>query len=99
MTSTGLRKFNVEEAKQIGTEVGINWETSLFGPAQFAEGLHVELEHGVHDPETDVSGDNPAITAKIAWAHLKEFPDYYVRLEKMEQEAKAYWKEKNKENG
>jgi hypothetical protein len=24
------------------------------------------------------------LTGKIAWAHLKEFPDYYTRLKKLE---------------
>jgi hypothetical protein len=28
------------------------------------------------------------MTVKIALAHLKEFPDYYSRLERMEEEAK-----------
>jgi len=99
MTSKKLRKFSIEEAKKIGTKIGINWETILFDVEDFTDGLQVELEHGVCDPETNVSEDDPTITAKIAWAHLKEFPDYYVRLEKMEQEAEAYWKKKNNKNG
>jgi hypothetical protein len=53
--------------------------------------MDVELEHGLHDDETNVTGDDPHITARIAWAHLKEFPDYYTRLERMEKEAHAYW--------
>jgi hypothetical protein len=47
-----------------------------------------ELEHGRHDPATDVTGDDPVTTAKIAFAHLNEFPDYYTRLERMEEQAK-----------
>ena len=39
-------------------------------------------------PATDVTGDDPIVTAKIALAHLNEFPDYYTRLEAMEEEAK-----------
>ena len=31
------------------------------------------------------------LTGKIAWAHLKEFPDYYTRLKVMEDEADAFW--------
>jgi hypothetical protein len=50
-------------------------------------GLDVELEHGRHEPATDVTGDDPMITGKIALAHLKEFPDYYTRLARMEREA------------
>jgi hypothetical protein len=42
------------------------------------------LEHGAHDPQTDVTGDDPLLTAKIALAHLKELPDYYTRLAEME---------------
>jgi hypothetical protein len=36
------------------------------------------------------------ITGKIALAHLNEFPDYYVRLEKLEKEAEEYWEKKGK---
>jgi Protein of unknown function (DUF5661) len=38
-----------------------------------------------------VTGDDPVITGKTALAHMKEFPDYYVRLERMEQEAERDW--------
>jgi hypothetical protein len=50
--------------------------------------LGVELEHGTHDPQTNVTGDDPTVTGKIALAHLNEFPDYYTRLEAMEEQAK-----------
>ena len=36
----------------------------------------------------DVTHDDPIVTGKIALAHLNEFPDYYTRLERMEEEAK-----------
>jgi hypothetical protein len=51
----------------------------------------VEFEHGSHDPQTDVTGDDPIITGKIALAHMKEFPDYYERLERMERQAEQDW--------
>ena len=54
-------------------------------------GLDVELEHGRRDPDTNVTGDDPIATGKIALAHLKEFPDYYTRLKKMETEAEEAW--------
>jgi len=38
-----------------------------------------------------VSDDDEVTTAKIARAHLNEFPDYYTRLAKMEAEAERYW--------
>jgi hypothetical protein len=50
-------------------------------------GLAVELEHGTRDPETDVTGDNLEMTGRIALAHLREIPDYYTRLQRMEAEA------------
>jgi hypothetical protein len=36
------------------------------------------------------------MTGKIAWAHLKEFPDYYTRLKKLEKAAGEYWKRKGR---
>lgn len=83
--------FTTEEAKQIGDEIGIDW--TKVDPEQFKQGLHVELEHGAHDGQTNVTNDDLIVTGKIAWAHLKEFPDYYTRLKKMEDEADAYWKD------
>ena len=74
-----------EEAKVLGENVGINFEEVSLD--EFCMGLAVEMEHGSHDPETDVTHDDELATAKIAWAHLKEIPDYYTRLKKMEAEA------------
>jgi hypothetical protein len=83
------RQIDAEEARKVGTTLGIDWtEVDL---QQFRRGLEVELEHGARDPETDVTNDDPTLTGKIAWAHLKEFPDYYSRLDKLEVEADAYW--------
>ena len=49
--------------------------------------MDVELEHGLRDPATNVTGDDATTTGKIALAHLNEFPDYYTRLERMEADA------------
>ena len=78
--------FTAEQAYQIGSTLGIDWQR--FDVDQFRKGLEVELEHGLHDPSTDVTGNDPILTGKIALAHLNEFADYYTRLEKMEREAK-----------
>ena len=83
-------KFSSEEAQEIGESLGINWEK--FSIEQFRMGMDVELEHGLVSPETNVTDDDPMITGRIALAHLNEFPDYYDRLEKMEEEAKVFWK-------
>lgn len=87
--SEDYRIFSVDEAKLIGTSLGVNWDTIRID--EFRKGLTVELEHGSHDPETNVINDDPQLAGKIAWAHLKEIRDYYTRLEKMETEAEAFW--------
>ena len=88
MTITTSR-FTAADARSIGTSIGIDWESSPFGVDQFLMGLEVELEHGAHDPQTNVTNDDELVTGKIAWAHLKELPDYYTRLAAMEAEAEA----------
>jgi hypothetical protein len=82
-------KTTPQEARRIGDEIGVDW--SHVDLEQFRAGLDVEFEHGSHDPQTDVTGDDPILTGKIALAHIKEFPDYYARLERMEDEAKRDW--------
>jgi len=82
------KTFTADEARRIGESIGISWSSSPFDVDQFRRGLDVELEHGLHDSETNVTGDDPQTTGKIARAHLKEFPDYYTRLEQMEEQAK-----------
>ena len=81
------RQISTEEARSIGTRLGINW--AQIDLEQFRRGLEVELEHGAHDPETNVTGDDLNLTGKIAWAHLKEIRDYYTRLDRLEAEAKG----------
>jgi Protein of unknown function (DUF5661) len=83
------KRFSAEEAKRVGERIGIDWETAPFDVEQFRAGMDVELEHGTHDPATNVTDDDPTATGKIALAHLNEFPDYYTRLQKMEAEAEA----------
>jgi len=81
------RQISTEEARSIGTQLGINW--TQIDLEQFRRGLEVELEHGAHDPETNVTGDDLNPTGKIAWAHLKEIRDYYTRLDRLEAEAES----------
>jgi uncharacterized protein DUF5661 len=85
-------RFSAEQARAAGEQIGIDWASAPFDVEQFRMGMDVELEHGSHDPETNVTDDDTLVTAKIARAHLNEFPDYYTRLAAMESEAEAYWK-------
>ncbi|MET0939512.1 MAG: DUF5661 family protein [Gaiellaceae bacterium] len=82
----GDQSFTTNDARSVGERLGIDWATSAFDLEQFRAGMDVELEHGTRDPDTDVTGDDPLLTGKIALAHLRELPDYYTRLARMEAE-------------
>jgi len=83
------RQFTTEEARRIGDRIGVDW--AKYDIEEFRMGLAVELEHGLHDDQTNVTGDDEIVTGKIALAHLKEIRDYYTRLAVMERDAEAYW--------
>jgi len=88
------RTFTDEDARRIGDSLGIPWgNVSL---EEFRAGLAVELEHGAHDPETNVTNDDELMTGKIALAHLKEYPDYYTRLAQLEKDAEEFWTERGR---
>jgi len=89
---TETRRTTSEEARRVGDVIGVDW--SRFDLEQFRAGMDVEFEHGAHDLQTDVTHDDPIVTGKIALAHMKEFPDYYERLERMEAEAERDWADK-----
>jgi hypothetical protein len=89
---TETRRITTEEAQRVGDEIGVDW--TRFDLEQFRAGMDVELEHGSHDSQTNVTDDDPIVTGKIALAHMKEFPDYYTRLEQMERDAERYWAER-----
>lgn len=89
---TRRKSFTLQEAERIGKMLGIDWKTSKFDAEQFRTGLDVELEHGRRDMLTNVTNDDPILTGKIALAHLNEFPDYYIRLAKMEKEALEHFR-------
>jgi hypothetical protein len=84
-------RASIEEARRVGDAIGVDW--NRFDLEQFRAGMDVEFEHGSHDPQTDVTGDDPTMTGKIVLAHMKEFPDYYERLERIEAEAERHWAE------
>jgi hypothetical protein len=85
-----LRKgISPRKVRKIGEELGVDW--TRIELEELRRGMEVELEHGRRDPATDVTGDDLLLTGKIALAHLNEFPDYYSRLARMEEEARAFW--------
>ena len=83
--------FTIDEAREIARKLKVDFSKEKFDLNQFTMGLNVELEHGTKFPNTNVTNNDPILTGKIALAHLMEFPDYYTRLKKLENEAKSYW--------
>ena len=85
--SKSKTNFTSEEAREAGERLGIDWDKVPYGVEQFRMGLNIELEHGLVDPETNITNDDPILTGKIALAHLNELSDYYTRLNRMEEDA------------
>jgi hypothetical protein len=75
-------KFTQEQARKIEDRLGIDW--NVVSLEQFLFGVNVELEHGLREPQTNITNDDPVLTGKIVWAHLKEYSDYYDRLKAVE---------------
>jgi len=67
--------FNEIDALKIANKLNIRFDK--FPLSDFVIGLNIELEHGKIDPLSNVTNDDLEITAKIALAHLNEYPDYY----------------------
>ena len=76
----------LDETRMIGDELDVNW--GYVSAETLHKGTLVEMEHGLIDPRTNVTGDDWVMTAKIALAHLNEHPDYYELLERLEQDLK-----------
>jgi hypothetical protein len=60
-TALTQAKVEIEEADLIKSHVGS--ETLIISAEAFRDGLEVELEHGMHDLLTNVSDDDPVVTA------------------------------------
>ena len=83
--------FTTNDAAEAVASARIDISDERYSLDDVRDGMNVELEHGTRYSDLDVTGDDPVVTAKIALAHLREFPDYYRRLEVMEREADAAW--------
>ncbi|MGL5414658.1 MAG: DUF5661 family protein [Clostridium sp.] len=90
------KSFSESEALKIATKLKIDFNKVKFNLLDFTKGMNVELEHGKINKKTNVTNDNPLLTGKIALAHLNEFPDYYKRLEKLENDANKFWEDQPK---
>jgi len=84
-----MRTLTKVEAKKIGDKINLNWDKVNLD--EFTKGINIELEHETRYPGTDISCEERKLTGKIASENLLEFPDYYTRLEKIEEETQEYW--------
>jgi hypothetical protein len=48
----------MQDALDAAKQLGIDFDTAGFAPDDFLEGMNIELEHGLVDPETNVTGDD-----------------------------------------
>jgi len=72
---TGDYMFNINDAKYAASVLGISFDKYTI--EEFLTGINIELEHGRVNQKTNVTNDDLITTAKIALAHLNEFPNYY----------------------
>ena len=68
--------IKLSQAKRIGDKLGVDWNKVDLN--EFKMGMNVELEH------RNVTKSNLTLTGMIARSHLREMPDYYTKLKRME---------------
>ena len=83
---TAAPVIDLATARSAAEAIGLDMGTEAFDLEALRRGMAVELEHGRRAPETNLTNDDPVLTARIALAHLREMPDYYDRLAEVEDE-------------
>jgi hypothetical protein len=86
--------ISLADVRKVGAKLNVDFTKLDVKVLQY--GMNIELEHGYIDQRTNVTNNNLNMTAKIALAHIIEFPDYYDRLKKLEKDADRFWKNKKK---
>lgn len=74
--SAPIPAISETDARRIGNFLGVDWSTVSI--KELHKGIQVEFEHH------DLIGNDAIAAAKIALAHLRELPDYYTRLSRVE---------------
>lgn len=67
--------YNLNDAIYVANMLNIRF--NKFTPEDLLRGINIESEHGIINPKTNVTDNNIVKTAKIALAHLNEYPNYY----------------------
>lgn len=81
------RRIGAEEARRVGCALGVDW--GAIAPRVFHSHLEAEIEHVVPSAGAEVTPDDLTLTARVVWARLKDFPEYYVRLHALEDALEA----------
>ncbi len=91
-----MKKVSLAEAETIAKKLKL--DLKVISLSEWRYGMQIEMEHGLCNKLTNVTNNDLLKTGKIALIHILEYPDYYRRLKKMEQDADKYWKGKKKIN-
>lgn len=67
--------YTINDVYMVANMLNISFDK--FTPEELLTGMNIELEHGLIDPKTNVTNNSILDTAKIALAHLNEYPNYY----------------------
>ena len=67
--------FTIIDVRNVAKILKIDF--SNFSENDLLLGMNEEAIHGTNYSDTNVTNDNPIITAKIALAHLNVYPNYY----------------------
>jgi len=71
-------EFTEMQAQEAARSAGIDLEKERFDLKALTAGMNAELEHGTANPDTNITNDDPVMTAKLAAAHLRVSPFYYA---------------------
>ena len=71
-------EFTIDQATAAAEAAGIDLKKERFTAEALAAGMTAELEHGAESPDTDITNNDPILTAKLAVAHLRKSPFYYA---------------------
>ncbi len=67
--------FNINDVVEIANKLNLKFDK--YSIKDLLTGINIELEHGKINPKTNITNDDLEMTAKIALAHLNEYPNYY----------------------
>lgn len=82
------KQISLAEAKRIGEALCIDWDHVDL--EQFRQGLMGVQTQEITDPEAARAYDGVLQTGQVVLAHIEEFPDYFIRLEKLRTEAEDF---------